>query len=157
MDIDPVAVVEYEAMIFGRHLAGFPGRSRRRHGVLDQSAYVLLSLLRVAGPMSIRELSDTTGLDASTLNRQTAALVRSGHAERIPDPDGGVARKFTATAAGTAALLEEREASRAALASLTADWAPSDREALGELLGRLNRAIESRAGRTWPRPPAPAD
>lgn len=120
--------------------------------MLDQSAYTLLNLLRAAGPQSIGELSAVTGLDASTLNRQTAALMRDDLAERIPDPHGGVARKFTPTARGMALVEEERAASRDALRTLMDDWTDADQQALGELLGRLNRAIEDRSGRQWPRP-----
>ena len=59
--------------------------------------------------MSIGELSDAFGLDASTLNRQTAAAMRAGLLERIPDPDGGMARKFRITDEGARMLDEERE------------------------------------------------
>lgn len=40
--------------------------------------------LEVQGPMSIGELSDAFGLDASTLNRQAAAVLRAVPAERVP-------------------------------------------------------------------------
>lgn len=151
MPADTISVLEYESMVFGRHLAGFPGRTRRRRGVLDQSAYTLLSLLQTGGPTSIAELAAITGLDTSTLTRQTAALQRSGTAERIPDPDGGKARKFRVTDEGERLVDEERRASRAALEMLTADWPKADREALATLLGRLNNAIEGRSGHSWPR------
>ncbi|WP_249667373.1 MarR family winged helix-turn-helix transcriptional regulator [Cellulomonas fengjieae] len=149
MSSDPVARLEYESMVFARHLAG---STRRSGGELDQSAYVLLTLLQACGPSSIGDLAATTGLDASTLNRQTAALLRNGHAERITDPDGGVARKFRLTPDGERALNEERSASTAALDAITADWADDDRAALATLLGNLNMSIEARVGRSWPRP-----
>lgn len=155
MSVDPVKIIEYEAMLFERHLSALPGRTRRSRGVLDQSAYTLLSLLRVGGPQSIGEMSAVTGLDASTLNRQTAALVRDGFAERIPDPAGGLARKFRATAEGDRRLDEERQASRAALETMIGDWPIADRTAFADLLGRFNRTIEERSGRTWPRPASP--
>lgn len=139
-------------MIFGRHLAGFAGRSRRRGGVLDQSAYTLLSLLQAGGPTSVTELAAMTGLDASTLTRQTAALQRAGLADRIPDPNGGKARKFRVTDEGARLVDDERRASRAALETLTADWPETDRATLAALLSRLNIAIEEYSGRSaWPR------
>ncbi|UOE44738.1 MarR family winged helix-turn-helix transcriptional regulator [Agromyces larvae] len=146
-----VDAIELEAMLFARHLSAMPGRSRRRGGVLDQSAYTLLSLLEAAGPLSIPDLVAITGLDTSTLNRQTGAIVRDGRAERIADPDGGLARKFRLTRSGRAALDEERTASRANLAALTAEWTDGERTAFADLLGRLNRTIETRSGRSWPR------
>ena len=145
--------IEYEGMLFGRHLAALPaGRTRRKGGQLDQSAYTLLSLLDAGGPASLAELAEATGLDVSTLNRQTAALRRSGLAERFDDPDGGQARKLRLSAEGARLLGEERSASRALLAELLHDWSEADRARFGELLGRYNRVIEDRSGRHWPRP-----
>ena len=145
--------IEYEGMLFGRHLAALPaGRTRRKGGLLDQSAYTLLSLLDAGGPASLAELAAATGLDVSTLNRQTAALRRSGLAERFDDPDGGQARKLRLSAEGARLLGEERAASRALLAELLHDWSEADRARFGELLGRYNRVIEDRSKRHWPRP-----
>ena len=151
MSTDPIAALEYETLVFGRHLTDLPGRSRRAAGVLDQSAYTLLTILDVRGPQSIAELGAVVGLDASTLNRQTAALVRDGYAERITDPDGGIARKFAATPLGTQSVREERDASRAALADTLNAWPEQEVAALNGLLSQLNIAIEERTGRHWPR------
>ncbi|ONH32430.1 MarR family winged helix-turn-helix transcriptional regulator [Pseudofrankia asymbiotica] len=49
---------------------------------------------------SIGQLSAAFRVNASTVHRQTAAIVRAGLAERIPDPDGGMARKFQLTENG---------------------------------------------------------
>lgn len=152
MSGDAIAAIEYESLVFSRHLAELPGRARRAGGVLDQSAYTLLSILEVGGPASIGDLVTITGLDASTLNRQTAALLRAGYADRIPDPDGGVARKFRITEHGERVLGEERRASRRVLTESIADWDDVDRERFAALLTRLNRAVEARSGRSWPRP-----
>ncbi|GAB2494990.1 MarR family winged helix-turn-helix transcriptional regulator [Promicromonospora xylanilytica] len=149
----PIDRIEYEAMLFGRHLATLPaGRSRRKGGRLDQSAYTLLSLLDAGGPASLAELAAATGLDISTLNRQTAALRRTGLAERFEDPDGGQARKLRLSDDGRRLLAEEREASQELLADLLADWPEQDQAQLAELLTRYNRVIEERSGRHWPRP-----
>ena len=119
--------IEYEGMLFGRHLAALPaGRTRRKGGQLDQSAYTLLSLLDAGGPASL--------------------------AERFEDPDGGQARKLRLSAEGSRLLGEERTASRALLADLLHDWSEQDRARFGELLGRYNRVIEDRSKRHWPRP-----
>lgn len=142
---EAVAAIEYQAMLLTRRLGSLPGRARRRTGTLDQSAYLLLSLLEAGGPATLAQLAARTGLDVSTLNRQTAALVRKELAERIPDPDGGTARKFRMTARGEEAWREERGASQRAVAQITEDWTPEDRAALGELLLRFNEDIEHRA------------
>ncbi|KPC92543.1 transcriptional regulator [Streptomyces sp. NRRL F-6602] len=125
---------------------------RRRNGALERSAYILLSRLEVQGPMSIGELSDAFGLDASTLNRQTAAVLRAGLAERVPDPQGGMARKFRMTEAGVEALREEREGVVASLDRVMADWPEEDIAAFAAYLRRFNAGIERLSGRPWPRP-----
>lgn len=119
--------------------------------MLEGSAYTLLSLIDAGGPSSIGTLSDITGLDASTLNRQTAALVRDGHVERIPDPAGGIARVFKLTFAGQMALEMEQSQSRAALARTLAGWSKAEREELARVMRRFNDAIERGYPKPWPR------
>lgn len=152
MEPRSLSALEYETMLFTRHLASLPGKARRRSGSLDQSAYVLLSLLDAGGAASIAELAGMTGLDASTLNRQTATLVRKELAHRIPDPEGGAARKFTLSEEGAEALEEERRASRVAIATITAEWEDEERETLVQLLRRFNAGVEQRTQQTVPRP-----
>nr|BFF21779.1 hypothetical protein GCM10025730_53000 [Promicromonospora thailandica] len=107
---------------------------------------------RGRGPSTIAQLTAATGLDASTLNRQTAALRTAGLAERFEDPDGGPARKLRLSEHGRRMLDEERRASRDSLAELVTDWSEEDRARFAELLARCNRAVEERSGRYWPRP-----
>ncbi|MDX3235059.1 MarR family transcriptional regulator [Streptomyces sp. ME03-5709C] len=139
--------VEYEQMLLSRHEV-----LRHRSGSLDRSAYVLLSRIRVQGPMSIGELSEAFALDTSTLNRQTAAAMRAGLVERIPDPEGGMARKFRITAQGARMLDEERDAIIGGLDKVMADWSEEDIAAFAAHLRRFNTDIERLAGRPWPRP-----
>jgi DNA-binding MarR family transcriptional regulator len=147
----PTYEVEYEQMLLGRHaLAAHGGRSKE--SVLERSSYTLLSRIRVQGPMSIGELSDAFGLDASTLNRQTASAMRSGLAERIPDPDGGLARKFRITDKGARILDEERERTVSSLDRVMADWSDADIAEFAAYLRRFNTSIERLGGRPWPRP-----
>lgn len=148
---DRFEAIEFETMLLGRHLTPV-----RRHSegdsYLDRSAYTLLSRLQVQGPMSIGQLSDAFGLDASTLNRQTAAMLRSGLVERIPDPDGGLARKFRITRVGRSRLTRERRTNVDGLQRVLEDWSDRDVAALAKLLHRFNSDIETRDGRPWPRP-----
>ncbi|MFG2305578.1 MarR family winged helix-turn-helix transcriptional regulator [Actinacidiphila glaucinigra] len=139
--------VEYEQMLLSRHEL-----LRHRSGALDRSAYILLSRIRVQGPMSIGELSEAFALDTSTLNRQTAAAMRAGLVERIPDPEGGMARKFRITTQGARMLDEEREAIIGGLDKVMADWPDEDITAFAGYLRRFNTDIERLAGRPWPRP-----
>src|SRR5262245_13157650 len=104
---EPTHELEYETMLLGRHIHLSVHRTGRDGG-LDRTASILLGRIRAEGPMSIRQLSEAFGLDASTLNRQTAAMMRSGLVERIHDPGGGIARKFRITGDGERRLDDER-------------------------------------------------
>ncbi|MFR9723782.1 MarR family winged helix-turn-helix transcriptional regulator [Streptomyces sp. MS19] len=148
----PTHRVEFEQMVLGRHTFLRPGGTRPKGTDLDRSAYILLSRLDMQGAMSIGELSDAFGLNHSTLNRQTAAVVRDGLVERIPDPAGGMARKFRITARGRRELETARQAHVAALDRVMADWSDDDVAAFATYLQRFNTDIERLDGRPWPRP-----
>ncbi|MEU1994066.1 MarR family transcriptional regulator [Nocardia gamkensis] len=150
---DPVELIELETMIFGRYSTA---TRRRGEPVLDRSAYTLLSRIAAEAPMSITQLRVALGLDVSTLNRQTSAAMRAGHLRRIPDPDGGVARKFELTAEGRDRLEEQRRAYRRFLADILHDWDRSDLAVFAAYLRRFNSALEGRQGVAWPRPVADA-
>lgn len=150
--IRPTHDVEYEQMLLSRHTFLNQRNGRRKDGVLERSAYVLLSRIRMQGPMSIGELSDAFGLDASTLNRQTAAAMRTGLVERIPDPEGGMARKFRITDKGAQMLDEEREGIVRSLDRVMANWTDDDIAAFATYLRRFNTDIERIGGHPWPRP-----
>ncbi|QAY59615.1 MarR family transcriptional regulator [Microbacterium protaetiae] len=122
----------------------------RRAGQLDRSAMTLLACLDAGGPMSLSELSTVLGRDVSTLNRQTAALLRDDLAERIPDPQGGIARKFRITVRGKNRLDDERANNRKATTLLLEGWTDDEIEGFAASLERFNAAIEARSGRHWP-------
>ncbi|MFB7273171.1 MarR family winged helix-turn-helix transcriptional regulator [Streptomyces sp. NPDC056244] len=148
----PTHLIEFETMVLGRHLLLNTPRSRGSDGRLERSAYILLSRILMEGPMSIGQLSDAFGLDASTLNRQTAAMLRAGLVERIPDPEGGIARKFRVTAEGERRLDTHRAETVQGLEKVVADWAPEEVSAFAAYLKRFNTSIENLDGRPWPRP-----
>ena len=146
----PTKSVEFETMLLGRYTLN--PRYRRDGTRLDRSAYLLLSRLAIEGPMSIGQLSEAFGLDASTLNRQTATLLRAGSVERIPDPDGGMARKFRITPDCLQHLESEREANIEGLGRVLTDWPDEDIVRFAGYLQRFNTDIERLDGRPWPRP-----
>ncbi|MEU4083904.1 MarR family winged helix-turn-helix transcriptional regulator [Streptomyces aureus] len=150
--VRPTHEVEYEQMLLSRHGWMNHRGGRTKDGALERSAYILLSRIRIQGPMSIGELSDAFGLDASTLNRQTAAAMRAGLVERIPDPEGGMARKFRITDEGARLLDEERQGLISSLDRVMADWPEEDIAAFAGYLRRFNTDIERIGGRPWPRP-----
>ncbi|MFE9406545.1 MarR family winged helix-turn-helix transcriptional regulator [Streptomyces sp. NPDC006530] len=136
-------------MLLSRHQV--LARRERDPERLDRSAYLLLTRIDTQGPMSIGQLADAFGLDTSTVNRQTAALLRCGLAERVTDPDGGMARKLRITVEGGRRLAADREVNRSCLARVVADWSPEEVRQLEDALARLNRSAEAVEGRHWPR------
>ena len=154
----PVDQIEFEMMLLGRYMHLLSPTSRGMVGRLDRSAYIVLSRIEAEGPMSIGQLSAAFGLDASTLNRQTAAMVRAGIVERIPDPEGGIARKFAMTAEGERRLAADRAENRVGLGKIMTEWTAEEVADFAAHLSRLNRDVERLDGRPWPRdrsaPPA---
>ncbi|WP_308166747.1 MarR family winged helix-turn-helix transcriptional regulator [Nocardia albiluteola] len=140
--------LEFETMLLGRYSL----TTQRSAARLDRSAYTLLSRLRVEGAMSIGQLSEALGLDTSTVNRQTAAMRRAGLVDRIPDPEGGMARKFQVSAEGARQLEADRSESVRHLDAILAEWSPEELSALVGYLERFNTDIERYHGRPWPRP-----
>lgn len=136
-------------MVLGRHLTPLTLGSGLQ---LERSAYTLLSRLTVEGPMSLGELSDAFGLDVSTLNRQTAKMAKEGLVRRVPDPDGGVARKFEVTEGGAAKLASDRAIRLGGLQKVLGSWPAADVAELAGWLRRFNAAIEAYDDRPWPRP-----
>ena len=148
---DATRRIELETMLIGRHRDLTVYRTVRDERHLDRSAYLLLNRIVLEGPMSIGQLSEAFGLDASTLNRQTSAMMRAGLVERIPDPDGGIARKFRITDEGRRRLEDERDANLRGLQKVLAGWTPEEISTFADMLTRFNTDIERLAGRPWPR------
>jgi DNA-binding MarR family transcriptional regulator len=142
--------LERELMLVARHQV----LTRRDSSAerLEKSAYVLLTRLSLEGAMSIGQLAEAFALDTSTVNRQTAALLRAELAERVADPDGGVARKLRITEAGAKRLAADREFYVGGLGAVLTDWSPAEVDQFSDMLARFNRSIETREGRPWPRP-----
>lgn len=148
---DGVSEIEYEILALSRHINAAMGRSTRGRDRLEESAYTILNLLDRGGPMSIGGLGEILGLDASTLNRQTAAMIRSGLVERRSDEKGGLARRFFITGHGQAALMADRRASQGTLAQTLGEWTGEQKAQLLDALRSLNTEIETRYRAPWPR------
>ncbi|PPF87294.1 MarR family transcriptional regulator [Pseudoclavibacter sp. RFBJ3] len=133
-----IADIEYQQMLLGR----FSTSQYRADDGLDRSAYLLLSRLHLQGPMSIGELSTALRLDTSTVHRQTGSAMRAGMLERIPDPEGGIARKFTVTEMGEERLLSARARSLRALERILGEWPSEDVNQFADYLNRFNLDIE---------------
>ncbi|MFD0360652.1 MarR family winged helix-turn-helix transcriptional regulator [Nocardia sp. GCM10030253] len=142
----------FELTLLSRH---FPASLLRRPGFqLDRSAYLILSRLEIDSPLSLRELSEAFQLDISTINRQVGAMLKQDLVERVPDPDGGIARKIQASAKGMELVAADRAHSHEGIGSVVADWTDADVEQLGTLIARFNESIEHVEDNPWPRPPS---
>ncbi|WTZ54553.1 MarR family transcriptional regulator [Nocardia sp. NBC_01388] len=137
-------------------MARYQVLTQRRPGQqLERSAYVLLSRLELEGPLSVRQLTEAFGLDTSTVNRQTGALLRAGLVERIPDVGGGLARKLRITSAAKTSLAADRELYQSRIGLTVADWSQDEIEELVRSLAHFNRSVEMREGLSWP--PSPVE
>ncbi|MFD6463964.1 MarR family winged helix-turn-helix transcriptional regulator, partial [Streptomyces roseolus] len=87
-----------------------------------------------------------------TINRQVGSMLKQGLVERVPDPEGGIARKIRASAEGLAQLAHDRAQSREGIGSVVADWDDADVEQLSKLVARFNASIEAKENNPWPRP-----
>lgn len=63
---DRVKEVENDLLQLGRHFSTLTGRSRRRARVLDQSAYTVLSFMRLSGAVTYPNLEAALGLTQSS-------------------------------------------------------------------------------------------
>ncbi|MFD4407453.1 MarR family winged helix-turn-helix transcriptional regulator [Nocardia sp. NPDC058499] len=145
----PTDLIEFETMLLGRHSLN---AHLRRPDHLERSAYLVLSRLWIEGAMSIGELSEAFGLDTSTVHRQTTAIMKAGLAERIPDPAGGVARKFRITAEGERRLRADRDYNVNALDRVLRGWSEEELHTFAAYLERFNTDLEAQESRPWPRP-----
>lgn len=141
--LEDIVTIEYESLLLGKRLARVAGFRDHQIGILDRSAYILLVSLENA-PQSIGELSVVTGLEASTLNRQTAAMRRIGLIERIADPDGGMARKFKISQRGARSLEKQRRRNLGALSTVLSDWTGEEIDSFAQSLTRFNDAVRER-------------
>lgn len=153
--ITTYAHLEYELTLFSRH---YLAAVQHRHDqALDRSAYLILCRLELDSPLSFKQIAEAFRLDVSTVNRQVGRLLENALVERVVDPDGGLARKVQATAAGLAALQADREQSRDGLAKVVAGWDDADVATMAAVLEKFNRSIEALENNGWPRPTQPAD
>ncbi len=144
--------LEYELTLFSRHyLASAKYRPNQQ---LDRSAYLILVRLELDCPLSLGELAEAFRLDISTVNRQVGAVLKQGLVERVPDPDGGIARKVRATRKGLDMLEAERAQSRGGVAKVVADWTDADIDQMSRMVARFNQSIEGLEENPWPRPGA---
>ncbi|MFD4761175.1 MarR family winged helix-turn-helix transcriptional regulator [Streptomyces sp. NPDC058439] len=142
--------VERELTLLSRHF--FTSRGPRIGQSLERSAYVLLTRLEMSEPLTLKELAHTFQVDVSTINRQVSAMLKNGLVERIPDPDGGIARKFRPTELGRERLAADRAISLEGTARLidATGWEPETTQRFLTLLTQFNEGIAQLEELSWP-------
>ena len=128
------------------------------YGDLPSFGWALMLHLERDGDQRCSALAAQAGIDISVASRQLAALERSGHVERRPDPADGRASLLKLTARGAEALAGARALrSEWALGAL-AGWDEGDARTLTDLLDRLVTDLEAArpppgtARAAWPPP-----
>ncbi|MET7292003.1 MarR family transcriptional regulator [Streptomyces griseoloalbus] len=137
--------LQHEVALFARRAEqtrlGGVGQVRNS---MDRAAYLLLNRLDKEGPMGVKALAASMGIDSSTVTRQVAPLVDTGLVKRTSHPEDGRAVVLQLSPRGQSRLEEVRSSRRQLMAELTHDWAPEEREAFCALLTRFNSALSSR-------------
>jgi DNA-binding MarR family transcriptional regulator len=111
---------------------------------MDRAAYLLLNRLDREGPMGVKALAASMGIDSSTVTRQVAPLVDTGLVKRTSHPEDGRAVVLQLSPRGSARLEDVRSSRRELMAELTQDWEPQEREQFCALLTRFNSALSAR-------------
>lgn len=137
--------LQHEVAVFARRAEqtrlGGVGQVRNS---MDRAAYLLLNRLDNEGPMGVKALAASMGIDSSTVTRQVAPLVDTGLVKRTSHPEDGRAVVLQLSPRGAARLEEVRSSRRQLMAELTHDWAPEEREQFCTLLTRFNVALSTR-------------
>ncbi|EGX55211.1 MarR family transcriptional regulator [Streptomyces zinciresistens K42] len=144
-DSGPLDTLQHEVAVFARRAEqtrlGGVGQVRNS---MDRAAYLLLNRLDKEGPMGVKALAASMGIDSSTVTRQVAPLVDTGLVKRTSHPEDGRAVVLQLSPRGQSRLDEVRASRRQLMAELTQDWAPEERTAFCTLLTRFNTALSSR-------------
>ncbi|MEU6535241.1 MarR family transcriptional regulator [Streptomyces sp. NPDC047000] len=137
--------LQHEVAVFARRAEqtrlGGVGQVRNS---MDRAAYLLLNRLDAEGPMGVKALASSMGIDSSTVTRQVAPLVDTGLVKRTSHPEDGRAVVLRLSPRGQLRLEEVRSSRRQLMAELTHDWAPGERETFCALLTRFNTALSAR-------------
>ncbi|WP_394438071.1 MarR family winged helix-turn-helix transcriptional regulator [Streptomyces sp. SGAir0957] len=144
-DTGLLETLQHEVAVFARRAEqtrlGGVGQVRNS---MDRAAYLLLNRLDKEGPMGVKALASSMGIDSSTVTRQVAPLVDTGLVKRTSHPEDGRAVVLQLSPRGLSRLDEVRSSRRELMAQLTEEWEPQEREQFCALLTRFNSALSAR-------------
>ncbi|MEV1082742.1 MarR family transcriptional regulator [Streptomyces sp. NPDC050211] len=136
--LSPTVAPSPEAVEIERALtrAAYLNASARRHAVLTALAQLL-------------------AVEASHVTRQVRQLERSGHVERVRDPDDRRALRVRPTPLGMDAVARIRDIGTRGMQLALADWSPEELRQLALLFGRMVDALLTYAADEGQAPHAP--
>ena len=128
----------------GRHVSS--RAAAQLHGELPSFGWALLVPLERDGDQRCSALAARAGVDVSVASRQLAALERSGHVERRPDPHDGRASLLRLTPQGAQALTSARTVRADWALNALAHWDEADARTLSDLIDRLVTDLDPAGG-----------
>ncbi|BBJ41371.1 MarR family transcriptional regulator [Streptomyces antimycoticus] len=144
LDTGVLDTLQHQVAVFARRAEqtrlGGVGQARNS---MDRAAYLLLNRLDQEGPMGVKALAGSMGIDSSTVTRQVAPLVDSGMVKRTSHPEDGRAVVLQLSPRGKARLEEVRSSRRDLMARVTDDWTAEERDLFCDLLTRFNSALSA--------------
>ena len=121
---------------------------------MDRAAYLLLNRLDKEGPMGVKALAASMGIDSSTVTRQVAPLVDTGLVKRTSHPEDGRAVVLQLSPRGQARLEEVRSSRRELMAEVTDGWPPESARPSAPAHPLQHRALRPHGA--VPQAPSPA-
>ena len=129
------------AVLLRRSRAISRDMARQVHPDLEPEAYSLLVRLDDVGGARPSDLAAYFGIGKPTLSRQVQLLERLGLLTRHDDPSDRRAVVLALSDQGRRQVHEAREARRAQLRDVIADWDEADVEQFATLLHRLTSSV----------------
>jgi DNA-binding MarR family transcriptional regulator len=143
-DSPALETVEHELAVLLRRARAFSGQfAREFHPDLDAGAYALMLWLDEVGSARLTDLAAYFGVGKPTISRQIQLLERLKLVTRTVDDTDRRAQTLSLTPEGAARLHHVRQARRDRFRTMLGSWPEHDIAELGELLGRLNRTMDS--------------
>jgi len=104
---------------------------------LDRPSYSVLFRLEEGGPARLSDLAQRLGLDLSTTSRQVHHLEVAGLVQRAVVEEDRRAALLSLTDEGKELVGRIRQAKRAVITEMLADWTDDERKELARMLNRL--------------------
>jgi class 3 adenylate cyclase/DNA-binding MarR family transcriptional regulator len=113
---------------------------------LEPVEFAAIASIHDAPGIDQGQLAERMGMDLATSRRVVKRLEHRGFVERSPKPDGGRSQTFSPTSAGAEILQRLRPPIRAAQDRVMAPLSDREREVLIDLLARVIKAGDVKAG-----------